>query len=75
MIMSRAFAYDIQIINRIFSLYNQNIYYVQVYIIFFNANKNTKLFNEELEILNRYLWKYEYSTLSEFSRDTVNYTY
>jgi len=75
MIMGRAFANDIRTINFIFSLYDQRIFYIQVYLIFSHANKNTKLFKHELETLGRYLWKYQYLTLSEFSRDTLNYTY
>jgi len=75
MIMGRAFANDIQTINLIFSIYNQKMYYLQVYLIFSYTNKNTKLFQHELETLGRYLWKYQYSTLNEFSRDTLNYIY
>jgi hypothetical protein len=75
MIMGRAFSRDIQIINSIFSIYNQKMYYIQVYLIFCHTYKNTKLFKDELEILRRYLWKYQYSTLNEFSKDTLNYIY
>jgi hypothetical protein len=59
---------DIKTLLSIFSVHNQNLSYHEVYLHVFKINKQTKMLKDELEILTRYLWKYQFLTLSEFAQ-------
>ena len=59
---------DINTLLSIFSVHNQNLSYREVYLHVFKINKQTKMLKDELEILTRYLWKYQFLTLNEFTQ-------
>jgi len=59
---------DIQTLLSIFSVHNQKFSYLEIYLHVLKINKQTKMLKDELEVLSRYLWKYQYLTLSEFAQ-------
>ena len=57
---------DMELLLRIFSVFDQKLTYYDVYLQYKDVNKHLKVFQTEIETLSRWLWKYEHTTLAHF---------
>jgi hypothetical protein len=66
MILDSAYNRDMELLLRMFSVFDQKATYNEVYLQYCKLNKHIKVLHNETETLTRWLWKYKNLTLAEF---------